>query len=127
MELKLTINKDQVGQYILTLINGLAVNLSERELVVMSEFINLDIRYKQMNAYSLPGIALLSTNSRKEVREKVEISQHNLNNILSSLKEKKMFIEVEKTWVLTPVLRELVKNLEKAKKNVIISFNFTLS
>ena len=128
MEIKLTIDKEKIGQHILVLINGLAINLSAREINVMNELINLDVHYRKIKAYDIPGVELLSPTSRKEVRSKIEgMSQHNLNNVVSSLREKKMLVELNDTLVFHPIVRKIVASILKVEDNVTISFSFSLS
>lgn len=71
--------------------NGLN-NLSPQEMKVLGEFMWYHKQFIEKDAYSIPGVDIFSTETRKQIAEHLGLSQQNLTNLIGTIK-KKGFIE----------------------------------
>ena len=86
MEYNIKANIDDFYYKYLSAINGL-LNLSKKEILILSEFIKYTIKYKG------DSNIIFSTTMRKKIADKVGISTYNFNNYIKMLKGKKAIID----------------------------------
>ena len=72
-------------------------NLSPQEMKVLAELMHHHKSYLEKAAYSLPGVNLFSTDTRKIIAFSLKMSPHNLNNLLGTIKKKGLIVEVGRT------------------------------
>lgn len=95
--------KDFYYIYLKTLNGHLA--LTKRELAVLVELCKTQSKY-QSQGYTDSKLSKLifGSSSREEIRTTLDMSPFNLNNIIKSLKEKKILILEDKRYTINPRL-----------------------
>tara|TARA_B100000029_G_C17155380_1_gene807586 strand:+ start:176 stop:526 length:351 start_codon:yes stop_codon:yes gene_type:complete len=82
---KISTSKTSFYIQYLSAING-ALGLSKKEILILGEFMEIK------NSLGKNDALVFSSIMRKKVQTKLGISQHNLNNYVKTLKEKKALI-----------------------------------
>jgi len=90
-------------------------NLSEKEMFVLSELMWFHKQFLERDAYSIPGVDIFATDTRKEIAKNLKISLANFNNLIGAIKKKGLIHEVGRTGL------ELHKKLDAFVKDVIKS------
>lgn len=83
----------------LQILNGI-LKLTKTELSVLAQFMEIK---NSLITTKLYAYTTFSTENRKYVQDRLNITQHNLNNFIKSLKEKKMIVNEdinEKIFIL---------------------------
>lgn len=103
MKFTITIGADQLAKTYLQTMNGL-LKLSPKEMDILVEFIHLRDQFVRgdLTGASLNAL-LFSPSSRKIIYTKLGISPFNLNNYISSLREKRMILVEDGLLILNPV------------------------
>lgn len=101
-----TITKKELIPEFLHALNGI-LKLTDRELELMSTFIDMDINYEM-----LPGVNknVANRNNRKWITENMGITKDNLSRYIKSFKEKRILISgpAEDELKVNPALIPLV-------------------
>lgn len=95
MVLVKTVGVEDFYRVYLRLING-TLYLSDREIDVLAELMdsrNLDELTKKYLSPADLNEVLFGPTNRKLIQKKLGISQHNLNNYIKTLKDKRMLLE----------------------------------
>ena len=111
---KISTNKTSFYIQYLSAING-ALGLSRKEILILGEFMEIKHSLGKNDAL------VFSSLMRKEVQTKLGISQHNLNNYVKTLKEKKALL-------LNNGILRINKNIIPIIKNgkYSVTFNFDI-
>lgn len=111
MTFNIPVNEENVYYRYLAAINGM-LNLSSKEMLVLSEFLKYHVEYKD------PEVAI-TTVTRKRVQDKFDMSAYNVNNVITSLKKKNALVKQDKSLIITPtIIPKLVNG------NIIVTMNF---
>jgi hypothetical protein len=95
-------------------------NLSEKEMFVVSELMWFHKQFLERDAYSIPGVDIFATDTRKEIAKNLKISLANFNNLIGSIKKKGLINEVGRTGLeLHRKLDAFVKDVMKTGKAVV--------
>lgn len=122
MKLTLSISREKLYSTYLQTINGV-LKLSPKELIILTEFMTLRDKFTSANITGNDLSSLLfSPSSRKIIYTNLGISSFNLNNYLSSLREKRMILESEGLFYLNPKFT----TLDIANNTFDLSFNFKI-
>lgn len=123
MKLTISLNRSKLYKTYLQTINGL-LRLSPKEMDILNEFMTLRDKLTSGNITGDDLNALLfSPSSRKIIYTHLGISSFNLNNYLSSLREKRMILESEGLFYLNPKFT----TLDTTNNNFELSFNFKIN
>mgnify|MGYP003681522701 CR=1 FL=1 len=98
----------------LSAINGV-MNLSQKERMILGEFMTIRDILKGSDE------VVFSSSMRKKVQKKLNITEHNLNNYIKSLKEKRAIVKREDALVINRSIIPVVKD-----KKSTITFNFKI-
>lgn len=112
MTFNIPVNEENLYYRYLAAINGM-LNLSNKEMLVLSEFLRYHMEYGDAEVAITPV-------TRKRVQEKFDMSAYNVNNVITNLKKKHALIKLDKTIVVAP---RIVPNL--IDSNIIVTINFT--
>lgn len=98
MEFKLKLPIDQKTKYLIQMLNPIMGNLTDKEIDIL-----VIIADKQ--------IAVLDKDTRTDIRMALNMEKFNFNNYIKKLKEKKVFIEVDKlTLKVNPNILHILKH-----------------
>ena len=101
-------------------------NLSEKEMQVLSELMWFHKQFLERDAYSIPGVDIFATDTRKEIAKNTKISLANFNNLIGSIKKKGLILEVGRNGLeLHRKLDAFVKDVIKTGK-AIVTFEMIL-
>src|SRR5690606_8716637 len=81
---------------------GSILGLSNTEINVLSEFCNMKAKFESVDSPIPIEKLLFSTESRKQVQEKLGISSFNLSNYILSLKKKGLLIKNKNKYDINP-------------------------
>tara|TARA_R110002020_G_scaffold42863_11_gene125090 strand:- start:18 stop:365 length:348 start_codon:yes stop_codon:yes gene_type:complete len=99
----------------LSAINGV-MNLSNRERVILGEFM------KERDKLNGNDAVVFSSVMRKRVQKKLDITEHNLNNYIKSLKEKKAILQNGESLIIN---KAIIPDVTENKSSV--TFNFSIA
>jgi SHS2 domain-containing protein len=94
MKFNIPVTDDNMYFRYLSAINGM-LNLSNKETLVLSEFLKYHMEYKDAEVAITPV-------TRKRVQEKFDMSPYNVNNVVKNLTKKKALIKSDKSLVINP-------------------------
>lgn len=119
--LKKQVTKDNFYSSYLKAMNGY-LELTGREFEVLVELCKLQAQYLQLD-YSQAQLSALifGATSRKLIRTHLNISPYNLNNVLKTLRDKKLILIAEdKSYSLNP---QLFVNNDELEYTITYKFN----
>ena len=99
----------------LSAINGV-MNLSNRERVILGEFM------KERDKLNGNDAVVFSSVMRKRVQKKLDITEHNLNNYIKTLKEKKAILQNGESLIIN---KAIIPDVKENKSSV--TFNFSIA
>ena len=89
LKIQLPTTRDKFHEQILQFFN-FAMDLTPQESKILAEFIKLNNEYEALEEHKRAKF-IFSSDTRKYIRNKFNVTQHNLNNIIHRLKKKTFF------------------------------------
>lgn len=83
------VNKTDLYKEFLTSLNGV-LQLTDRELELMTTLVELDVNYKKLPGHSKN---VINTENRKYIRQKLGITPDNLSRYIGRFKEKGLLVQ----------------------------------
>jgi len=116
MEFNIKTTQEEFYYNYLLALNG-TLRLSNKELIILSEFIKYTVKY-----FNEPELVFSSV-IRKKVQAKLKISSFNVNNYIKTLKQKKIILSKNQLLYVNP---NVIPRQDK-EGNIRIVFNFTIT
>lgn len=121
MKYQITTTKDNLYQQYLRAINGV-LGLTDKEIAIVAELIVRHLQLPQEMDGLLRSQVLFSAENRKQIQNKMGISQANFNNYIASLRAKNAILESNG---YKEVNSNIVPSLVQGR--IVISFEFNPS
>ncbi len=120
-----SVNDRDFYKVYLSIINGI-LRLTDKELNILAELMyqkNVDDLTKTFLTKEELSALLFGPENRKALQRRLNITQHNLNNYIKTLRGKKMLVEYENKLYINPKLFLRKEN----GKSVVVSFELVPS